>query len=384
MAAKKKILVFIDWYLPGYKAGGPIKSCASIISNLKDDFDFAVITSDTDFSDTQPYPNIKPDQWNISPDGTRVYYFSQHNFSQKSLREVMQSEQPDILYMNSFFSQNFTLKPLKIARKYLPKCKCIIAPRGMLGAGALAIKPLKKLVFISLSKMLATFDKVRWHASTEQEAKEIKAMFGNRAEVRVALNLSSVKPAVSEKKIKYSGQLNLVFFSRVSKKKNLHLVLEWLKAIPQNLKVTFQIYGTLEDDAYWSQCKDLIKLLPQNISVEYKGVIDARQSESVFENNHFSILPTMHENYGHAIIESLAFGVPVIISNNTPWHGLEAKYAGFDFPLDNQQHFIESLLNAASMDQKTYSLWQNGAIELAKEVLNNSDTVNQNRKLFAE
>lgn len=384
MAAKKKILVSIDWYLPGYKAGGPIKSCASIISNLKDDFDFAVITSDTDFSDTQPYPNIKPDRWNILPDGTRVYYFSQHNLSQKALRTVIQNEQPDILYMNSFFSQNFTLKPLKIARKYLPKCKCIIAPRGMLGAGALAIKPLKKLAFISLSKMLATFDKVRWHASTEQEAKEIKAMFGNRAEVRVALNLSSVKPVVSETKTKNSGQLNLVFFSRVSKKKNLHLVLEWLKAIPQHLKVTFQIYGTLEDDAYWSQCEDLIKLLPQNISVEYKGVIDARQSESVFENNHFSILPTMHENYGHAIVESLAFGVPVIISNNTPWHGLEAKYAGFDFPLDNHQHFIESLLNAASMDQKTYNLWQNGAIELAKEVLNNSDTINQNRKLFAE
>ncbi|HNI31156.1 MAG TPA: glycosyltransferase, partial [Bacteroidia bacterium] len=167
-------------------------------------------------------------------------------------------------------------------------------------------------------------------------------------------------------------------------KKNLHLVLEWLKAIPQHLKIIFHIYGTLEDDAYWSQCNDLIKLLPQNIAVEYKGVVDATHSESVFENNHFSILPTMHENYGHAIVESLAFGVPVIISNNTPWHGLEAKFAGFDFPLDNQQHFIESLIKSASMDQETYKVWQHGAMELAKEVLNNSDTVNQNKKLFAE
>lgn len=384
MSSRKKILIAIDWYLPGYKAGGPIRSCASIINCLKNDFDFAVITSDTDFSDDKPYEGINSDAWNILPDGTRVYYFSKNNLSQKSFREVIQKEKPDILYMNSFFSQNFTLKPLKIARKYLPECKCIIAPRGMLGAGALAIKPLKKLAFISLSKMLATFDKVRWHASTEQEAKEIKAIFGNRAEVRVALNLSSVKPAVAETKIKNAGHLNLVFFSRISKKKNLHLVLEWLKAIPQHLKIIFHIYGTLEDDAYWSQCNDLIKLLPQNIAVEYKGVVDATHSESVFENNHFSILPTMHENYGHAIVESLAFGVPVIISNNTPWHGLEAKYAGFDFPLDNQQHFIESLIKSASMDQETYKLWQHGAMELAMQVLNNSDTVNQNKKLFAE
>jgi len=36
------------------------------------------------------------------------------------------------------------------------------------------------------------------------------------------------------------------------------------------------------------------------------------------------------------------------------------------------------------MDQETYKVWQHGAMELAKEVLNNSDTVNQNKKLFAE
>ena len=43
MSSRKKILVAIDWYLPGYKAGGPIRSCASIINCLKDDFDFAVL-----------------------------------------------------------------------------------------------------------------------------------------------------------------------------------------------------------------------------------------------------------------------------------------------------------------------------------------------------
>ena len=54
MSSRKKVLIAIDWYLPGYKAGGPIRSCASIINCLKNDFDFAVITSDTDFSDDTP------------------------------------------------------------------------------------------------------------------------------------------------------------------------------------------------------------------------------------------------------------------------------------------------------------------------------------------
>ena len=45
---KKKILVFIDWYLPGFRAGGPIRSCANLISHLSDEFDFNIVTTDTD------------------------------------------------------------------------------------------------------------------------------------------------------------------------------------------------------------------------------------------------------------------------------------------------------------------------------------------------
>ena len=142
--AKKKILVAIDWYLPGYKAGGPIRSCANIISNLKDDFDFSVVTSDTDFSDNTPYSSVKSDRWNTLNDGTRVYYFSSAGFSYKAMEELILQEKPDIIYMNSFFSRQFTLAPLRVIRKKKLKCKAIIAPRGMLGAGALAIKPLKK------------------------------------------------------------------------------------------------------------------------------------------------------------------------------------------------------------------------------------------------
>ena len=74
---KKKIVVLIDWYLPGYKAGGPIQSVANIVARLKGDFDFAIITDDTDANETKPYPNIKSNEWNVLADGTRVYYFSQ-------------------------------------------------------------------------------------------------------------------------------------------------------------------------------------------------------------------------------------------------------------------------------------------------------------------
>ena len=41
---KKKILVFIDWYLPGYRAGGPIQSIANLVNHLDDELDISIVT----------------------------------------------------------------------------------------------------------------------------------------------------------------------------------------------------------------------------------------------------------------------------------------------------------------------------------------------------
>ncbi len=37
---KPKVLIFIDWFTPGYKAGGPTTSNVNIVNHLSDDFDF--------------------------------------------------------------------------------------------------------------------------------------------------------------------------------------------------------------------------------------------------------------------------------------------------------------------------------------------------------
>ena len=46
-----RVLVTIGSYLPGYKAGGPIRSVANLIDALGDDFEFRVVTSDKDLGE---------------------------------------------------------------------------------------------------------------------------------------------------------------------------------------------------------------------------------------------------------------------------------------------------------------------------------------------
>ena len=122
--------------------------------------------------------------------------------------------------------------------------------------------------------------------------------------------------------------------------------------------------------------------LPQHVKAEYKGVVPSEKIPEVFSNYHFSILPTMHENYGHSIVESFAQGVPVIISDNTPWRNLFAPKAGWDYSLKIPEKFIYAIETSAEMNQETFNEWQTGAINYAKEILNNDDVLNQNRLLF--
>ena len=52
------VLVFIGYYLPGYKAGGPVRSIANVVETLGDEFEFRIVTSDRDLLDEVPYPGI--------------------------------------------------------------------------------------------------------------------------------------------------------------------------------------------------------------------------------------------------------------------------------------------------------------------------------------
>ena len=74
LKTKKTILLFIDWYLPGYKAGGPIQSCANLVNHLNNDYCFKIITRNTDYCETIPYQDIKSNEWNIVNQNTHIYY----------------------------------------------------------------------------------------------------------------------------------------------------------------------------------------------------------------------------------------------------------------------------------------------------------------------
>jgi glycosyltransferase involved in cell wall biosynthesis len=380
MQTKKTILLFIDWYLPGYKAGGPIQSCANLVDHLKGQFNFKIITRDTDYCETQAYTNVKSNAWNKLDENTQVYYFSTDQINKKNIHHLIDQTSFDVVYLNGIFSYFFTIVPLLYFRKNKSQ-QVIIAARGMLASGALAIKKRKKQVFLKFAKLLRLFHKVIFHATSEAEKQDIINVMGAQSVVKIAGNLSKkISLPAFEPRNKEKGRVKLVNIARIAPEKNLLYALELLRNVKSI--VQFDFYGPIYEDTYYQECKIAIEKLPSNVRVNYKGVIPNSEVNSTLSSYDAMLMPTLGENFGHIILESLIAACPVIISDQTPWQNLEEIKAGWAIPLNQQVKFVEVIALIAQMETNEFNQFSHGAYQMAKNFIDNKALISSNRALF--
>lgn len=349
---KPKIAVLIDWYLPGTKAGGPVRSVYSLISVLKSDFDFYLITGNRDLGCADAYKEIVPNQL-FEKQGVHYYFFSQDQLNKENMQKLLSQINPSLIYLNSFWSVNFSINIVRLKNKGLLQAPLLLAPRGMLGKGALGIKSFKKRLFLGLAKLTKFYRSVTFHATQKQEQQDIQAEFP-KAQILTAPNINS-SPVLENTTAKSPKYLKLFFLSRISEVKNLHFALELLSEIPKEYHIDYDIFGNLESSEYWDICMKLIERLPENINVQYKKEIQFNEVQNVISHYHFLLMPTLNENFGHSIVESLLSGCPVIISDQTPWNDLEENNAGYAISLSNRKRFAEAIIEAANLNQNDFT-----------------------------
>jgi len=382
---KKKtiILSFVSHYLPGYKAGGPIRTLANMVDRLGDEFQFNIITADRDFNDTKAYAGPEIGRWNRVSKAD-VLYTSQKMRSLKVFRKILSSTQSDIIYLNSFFSHHFTIRPLLLRRlNLISSIPFILAPRGEFSPGALGLKSLKKTMYIWTAKAFGLYHGIIWHASSEYEEVDIRRWFGRDVQVVVAPNLLPLihlEDELQTKRKKASGSLKIIFLSRISRKKNLHIALKMLNGLKG--KVSFNIYGPMEDKNYWAECKKIIAALPENIKVRYCSSVEHANVSTVMSEHDIFFLPTLGENFGHVILEAICAGCPVLISDQTPWRDLARKGIGWDLPLNNSAMFRQVLQTCIDMNQGEYDILSKRARKYGFMIAKDDGVVEQNRHLF--
>tara|TARA_R110001599_G_scaffold262231_1_gene462696 strand:+ start:11144 stop:12340 length:1197 start_codon:yes stop_codon:yes gene_type:complete len=371
-----KVLVFSGFFLPGFKGGGPIKT----IKNLCDQSDgivkFNVVTSDRDLSDDSPYESVIGGAWNQV--GDYCVFYTQPGFSgllQMALELCRRKY--NIIYLNSFFSLRFSFFPGLLARVF--RQKIVLAPRGEFSGGALAIKPLRKRIFVAVFNLFRLNRHMTFQASSDFEAEDIRRILGRGSDIRIAENIGA-REFADLPEANTCASLRVVFVSRISPKKNLFFALEILKEAQQSL--IFHIYGPIEDQQYWAQCQKKIKELPEHVQVNYLGPLSPKEVVNTIAGYDVFFMPTKGENYGHVIAEALCAGLPLLIADTTPWRDLHKKGLGWDLPLANPEAFASVLDELAVMPPEEHLKMRRSVLAWAKQKFSQQDAIEANIAMF--
>jgi len=321
VSVKPRVLTFASYYLPGFKSGGPPRSISNLARALAVDFEFLIVTRNRDLGERKPYPGVPCDGWIESLHGP-VNYRSPRGFRLTAVARLLRETSHDVLYLNSVFDTACSTLPL-LARQLglAPIRPLVIAPRGELGAGALALKRGRKAFYLGIAQKLGLFREALWMASSEREAEDIQRVLKVGSDrLVIASDIVGALPAeLPGPPARALGDpLRVIFLARISPMKNLEYALDLLSCL-DDVPVNLDVVGPCSDPKYLSALRCQAEKLPQSIKVSFTGEIQPIHVPDILSCYDLLLLPTRGENFGHVICEALQAGTPVLISDRTPW-----------------------------------------------------------------
>ncbi|WP_431197117.1 glycosyltransferase family 4 protein [[Micrococcus luteus] ATCC 49442] len=282
------------------------------------------MTSDRDLGQTQSMDVVanSAQRWGAST----VYYASPGLRSRLQAFGYARSFQARILYTNSFFDPVYSLLPLALWRIGLIRSqRFVVAPRGEFGPGALNIKRVKKKLFLGAFLLFRGGRGVLWHASSIQEAENIRAQIGRSAQIVVAEDNTAL-PMTAAEPSSPRPSLRAVVMGRMVPVKGVVELLRALAGVSHPL--TVDIYGPEEDREYAAKCRDLAAELPAHIAINFRGPVPSAEVAPTLRTYDVMFLPTHGENFSHVVAEALSVSLPVMCADVTPWSSYIADGGG--------------------------------------------------------
>lgn len=376
------ILIFTDWYVPGHRAGGPIQSVYNLANVLCRQHTVRVVCRDRDLNAAEPYAGIVCNVWTELADRHFVMYLDREGSKFNSIKQLIKLNQNNVIYINGLYSFWFSFIPTLLASYYNIR-RCFVSVRGMLHKSALTVKPFKKQVFLAFARGFGLYSKCVLLASGEREITEINQALG-KVQIKLAPNIPMLPSAVSDPVRKgkcRKDETSFLFLGRISPEKNPIAVLHALKSADVSCNVTF--CGSASEGVYFETFKKEMSELPETVRVQYIKDLPHNQITSVFDRNDVLLLPSLGENFGHAIFESFVHAVPVIIGNNTPWTGIQDSFAGLETNPADTEAIAAAVKRFSSMSDTEYSQWSSGAHNKALDYFESNNFEELYTKLFS-
>lgn len=202
----------------------------------------------------------------------------------------------------------------------------IVSPRGMLTEAALKFSKRKKALFWELFQRDALASAMVWHATSVDEANDIRA-FGIQAPVAMIPNGVDLQDTTASH-CPQQPRRTLLFLSRLHPMKGLpNLITAWSLIASQRLDWDLVIAGPDEAGHRSDLDKQIARINPARI--RFAGAVSGVEKTELLARADLFVLPTRSENFGLAVAEALAAGLPAIVTRGAPWAGLETYRCGW-------------------------------------------------------
>ena len=219
----------------------------------------------------------------------------------------------DVVHVHALFSYATIPGCRAAARAPVPY---VLRPLGTLSNWSLRHRRWKKRPYYALLERPHLAGASAIHVTSEAEAEDVARLgYGERARV-IPLGVD-VGERPSRRAHADSGNepLRLLFLSRLHEKKNVPLLLRALAATNSSRRIELTVAGD-GDPGYRDRLAALSDELGLRDVVSFTGHLDGVAKERAFAEADCFVLPSAHENFGLAVAEALAAGLPAIVTTN--------------------------------------------------------------------
>ena len=235
----------------------------------------------------------------------------------------------------------------------------VISPHGTLEPWSLKrsrlIKSLAWFLYEHKNLQSATL----FHATSVQELKSIRQLGFSQPIAVIPIGLDVPDLSSKPDKTLLTNQFPelqdkqwLLFLSRIHPKKGIDNLLYSWKSIANQFPHWHLVIAGPDLTGYQLEIDKLTSELNLTSRVTFTGMLTGEIKASALANADLFVLPTHSENFGIVIAESLAYGVPVITTKETPWQDLETYNCGWW--IDDQPqiltHALTQALNLSSQE----------------------------------
>jgi glycosyltransferase involved in cell wall biosynthesis len=222
----------------------------------------------------------------------------------------------DVVHLTAVYS--FPTLPTLLACKLLGK-PLIWSPRGALQRWSGSTKVGRKKLWHSMCVGVAPRD-LTLHVTSEEEAKESQRAFPLAQTIVIP---NGVEAGATNKPLRESGALRLLFLGRLDAKKGIENLLDACALLRERRRINFSLaIAGAGAPVYEQTLQSRIAALGLTGSVEMLGTVHGADKSNLLERADLVIVPSHTENFALVVAEALAHGTPVIASTGTPWQKL--------------------------------------------------------------